>query len=44
MAAPNACSDSGNNGIYRGKSIFVDFDYEHKTDIAVPNLIWIVER
>jgi len=37
IAAPNVCSDS-NNGIYRGKSIFVDFDYDHKTDIAVPKL------
>jgi omega-amidase len=37
IAAPNVCSDS-NNGIYRGKSIFVDFDYDHKTDITVPNL------
>ena len=27
-----------NNGIYRGKSIFVDFDYDHKTHITVPNL------
>jgi len=37
IAAPNVCSDS-NNGIYRGKSIFVDFDYDYKTDIAVPKL------
>ena len=37
IAAPNVCSNS-NNGIYRGKSIFVDFDYDRKTDITVPNL------
>lgn len=34
IAAPNVC---GNN-IYKGKSIFVDFDYDNKTDIAVPML------
>ena len=43
IAAPNVCSNS-NNGIYRGKSIFVDFGYDQKTDITVPNLIWIVEK
>jgi predicted amidohydrolase len=37
IAAPNV-SDDGNDGIYKGKSIFVDFDYDHKTDITVPNL------
>ena len=37
IAAPNVCSKS-NNGIYRGKSIFVDFDYDRKTGINVPNL------
>ena len=37
IAAPNVCSNS-NNGIYRGKSIFVDFDYDRKTDITVPKL------
>ena len=36
IAAPNVC-DSGNR-IYKGKSIFVDFDYNYKTDIAVPKL------
>jgi predicted amidohydrolase len=41
LAAPNVCDDdssSNNNIIYKGKSIFVDFDYHYKTDIAVPNL------
>jgi omega-amidase len=38
IAAPNVCDDSGSNGIYRGKSILVDFDYDYKTDIAVPKL------
>src|ERR671933_1626289 len=37
IVAPNVCSNS-NNGIYRGKSIFVDFDYDPKTGINVPNL------
>jgi len=40
IAAPNVC-DYGNgkrNGIYRGKSIFVDFDYDYKTDITIPKL------
>ena len=37
IAAPNVCSNS-NNGIYRGKSIFVDFDYDYKTDITIPKL------
>ena len=36
IAAPNVC-DSGNS-VYKGKSIFVDFDYDYKTDIAVPKL------
>jgi omega-amidase len=36
IAAPNVCD--GRNGIYRGKSIFVDFEYDYKTDIAVPKL------
>ena len=40
IAAPNVCNygNGKSNGIYRGKSIFVDFDYDHKTDITVPNL------
>ena len=38
IAAPNVCDDRNSNGIYRGKSIFVDFDYDYKTDIAVPKL------
>jgi predicted amidohydrolase len=38
IAAPNVCDDSDSNGIYRGKSILVDFDYDYKTDIAVPKL------
>jgi omega-amidase len=32
IAAPNVCGSS----IYKGKSIFVDFDYDNKTDIALP--------
>ncbi|HEY7570406.1 MAG TPA: carbon-nitrogen hydrolase family protein [Nitrososphaeraceae archaeon] len=36
IAAPNVC-DSGNR-VYKGKSILVDFDYNYKTDIAVPKL------
>jgi hypothetical protein len=28
----------GENGIYRGKSIFVDFDYDYKSDISVPKI------
>ena len=39
IAAPNVCDDSSsNNSIYKGKSIFVDFNYDYKTDIAVPKL------
>ena len=38
IAAPNVCDDSDSKGIYRGKSILVDFDYDYKTDIAVPKL------
>jgi omega-amidase len=40
IAAPNVCDDnsSSNNSIYKGKSIFVDFDYDYKTDIAVPKI------
>ncbi len=34
IAAPNVCDSS--NSIYKGKSIYVDFDYNYKTDIAVP--------
>ena len=30
----NICDSS--NSIYKGKSIFVDFDYDYETDIAVP--------
>ena len=36
IAAPNVCDSS--NSIYKGKSIFVDFDYNYKTDIAVPKI------
>jgi omega-amidase len=38
IAALNVCDDRSKNGIYKGKSIFVDFDYDHKTDIAVPKI------
>ena len=38
IAPPNVCDDRNSNGIYRGKSIFVDFNYDYKTDIAVPKL------
>ena len=38
IAAPNVCDDRSSYGIYREKSIFVDFDYDYKTDIAVPKL------
>jgi predicted amidohydrolase len=38
IAAPNVCDDGNNNSIYKGKSIFVDFDYNYKTDITVPKL------
>jgi omega-amidase len=38
IAAPNVCDGSSSNGIYRGKSIFVDFDYDYKTDIAVSKI------
>ncbi|HZA06698.1 MAG TPA: carbon-nitrogen hydrolase family protein [Nitrososphaeraceae archaeon] len=41
IAAPNVCGDnnsSNNNSIYKGKSIFADFDYDYKTDIAIPKL------
>jgi predicted amidohydrolase len=38
IAAPNVCDDSSSNSIYRGKSIFVDFDYDYKTDIAIPKI------
>jgi omega-amidase len=38
IAAPNICDDGSSNSIYKGKSIFVDFDYNYKTDIAVPKL------
>ena len=36
IAAPNVCDSS--NSVYKGKSIFVDFEYSFKTDIAVPKL------
>ena len=36
IAPPNVCDSS--NSIYKGKSIFVDFDYNYKTDIAVPKI------
>jgi omega-amidase len=38
IAAPNVCDGRNSKGIYRGKSIFVDFDYDYRTDIAVPKL------
>jgi omega-amidase len=40
IAAPNVCgvNSSNNNSIYKGKSIFVGFDYDYKTDIAIPKL------
>jgi hypothetical protein len=31
-------STFADNGIYREKCIFVDFDYDYKTDIAIPKL------
>lgn len=37
IAAPNVC-DSSSNSVYKGKSIFVDFEYNYKIDIAVPKL------
>ena len=36
IAAPNVCDSS--NSVYKGKSIFVNFDYNYKTDIAVPKI------
>ncbi|MGC2482878.1 MAG: hypothetical protein WA398_03880, partial [Nitrososphaeraceae archaeon] len=36
IAAPNVC---GNNILYKGRSIFVDFDYDNKTDIASPKIV-----
>ena len=36
IAAPNVCGSG--NSVYKGKSILVDFDYDYKTDIAVPKL------
>ena len=38
IAAPNVCdyNSSSNNNIYKGKSIFVDFDYDYKTNIVIP--------
>jgi predicted amidohydrolase len=38
IAAPNVCDDNSSKGIYKGKSIFADFDYDYKTDIAVPKI------
>jgi omega-amidase len=40
IAAPNVCNDNNDNSdnIYKGKSIFVDFDYHDTTDITVPKL------
>jgi predicted amidohydrolase len=35
IAAPNVCDI---NNIYKGKSILVDFNYDNKTDIAIPRL------
>jgi predicted amidohydrolase len=35
IAAPNVCDI---NNIYKGKSILVDFNYDNKTDIAIPKL------
>jgi predicted amidohydrolase len=37
IAAPNVCG-SISNSVYKGKSIFVDFEYNYRTDIAVPKL------
>jgi omega-amidase len=34
IAAPNLCC----NDTYKGKSIFVDFDYDNRTDIALPKI------
>jgi len=34
IAAPNVCG----NSCYKGKSILVDFDYDKKTDIALPRI------
>jgi hypothetical protein len=36
IAAPNVCD--GNNSIYKGKSIFVDFDYDYKTYMVAQKL------
>ena len=38
IAAPNVCdyNSSSNNNIYKGKSILVDFNYDYKTNIAIP--------
>jgi hypothetical protein len=40
IVAPNVCGDnsSNNTSTYKGKSIYVDFDYDYKTDIAIPKL------
>lgn len=35
IAAPNVCDSIS---IYKGKSICVDFDYNNKSDIAIPKL------
>jgi predicted amidohydrolase len=35
IAAPNICDT---NKIFKGKSILVDFNYDSKTDIALPKL------
>ncbi|MGB6592754.1 MAG: carbon-nitrogen hydrolase family protein [Candidatus Nitrosopolaris sp.] len=35
IAAPNVCDI---NNIYKGESILVDFNYDNKTDIAIPRL------
>ena len=35
IVAPNVC---GVNDIYKGKSISVDFNYDNRTDIAIPKL------
>lgn len=36
IAAPNVCDN--NKRLYNGKSICVDFDYDDKTDVAIPIL------
>lgn len=35
IVAPNVC---GVNNLYKGKSILVDFNYDNRTDIAIPKI------